>query len=233
MKFVGDWIQHVYLQLQKEVSFESVTSDIDGVGRVDMIVYNEETRSFQNEGYVEKEDGCYWQMDCHMGECTTIDIDRKHYNLATGSTDTFVSIIDCNEMITLNAVKCHKFLYEIQLIYRTGVRCVRWTADGKYVAVCSEDGVISILSPISGTIKCCFEISKDSYVFLDLFLKCRCLQIILRKRVLQQSVQDQRIHLQILKLCLGKYFLFVVNQEFDKSSLLYARELLHYSTGIT
>ena len=87
---------------------ESGLSVVDGVGRVDMIVYNEETRSFQNEGYVREEERGYEQMDCHMGECTTIDIDRKHRNIVTGSTDTFISIVDCNEMITLKTFKCHK-----------------------------------------------------------------------------------------------------------------------------
>ena len=48
-------------------------------------------------------------MNCHMGECTTIDIDRKHANLATGSTDTYVNYLDCNEMICLNAIKCQKY----------------------------------------------------------------------------------------------------------------------------
>ncbi|KAK8829019.1 hypothetical protein WA538_001019, partial [Blastocystis sp. DL] len=124
-----------------------VASKGDGIGRVDMIVYNEEKRVFQNEGF----------MDCHMGECTTIDIDRKHYNLVTGSTDTFVCVIDCNEMIVINSIKCQK----------TGIRCVRWTAEGKNVAICSEDGVIAIVGPTSGTVKCCFEISKDSYVFAN------------------------------------------------------------------
>ncbi|KNB44445.1 wd40 repeat-containing protein [Blastocystis sp. subtype 4] len=93
MRCVGEWIQRVCLWHRKEVSL-----NLDGVGRVDMIVYNEETRSFQNEG----------SMDCHMGECTTIDMDRKHRNIVTGSTDTFISIIDCNEMITLKTFKCHK-----------------------------------------------------------------------------------------------------------------------------
>ena len=48
-------------------------------------------------------------MNCHMGECTTIDIDRKHANLATGSTDTYVNYLDCNEMICLNSIKCQKY----------------------------------------------------------------------------------------------------------------------------
>lgn len=89
---------------------KSGQSVADGVGRVDMIVYNEETRTFQNEGYVGEEKSDYTQMDCHMGECTTIDIDRKHRNIVTGSTDTFISVIDCNEMITLKSFKCHKYL---------------------------------------------------------------------------------------------------------------------------
>lgn len=118
-----------------------------------------------------------------MGECTTIDIDRKHYNLVTGSTDTFVCVIDCNEMIVINSIKCQKWIFLNQFTRRTGIRCVRWTAEGKNVAICSEDGVIAIVGPTSGTVKCCFEISKDSYVLVLFLSHRRCLQTTLRKRL--------------------------------------------------
>lgn len=63
---------------------------------------------------------------------------------------------------------------------RTGIRCVRWTAEGKYLAVCSEDGNISIVGVTSGSVKACFPIEKNSYVriFMNSPLSgCRCLRI--------------------------------------------------------
>ena len=63
---------------------------------------------------------------------------------------------------------------------RTGIRCVRWTAEGKYLAVCSEDCNISIVGVTSGSVKACFPIEKNSYVriFMNSPLSgCRCLLI--------------------------------------------------------
>lgn len=43
-----------------------------------------------------------------MSELTTIDMDRKHHNIAVGSNDSLVTIIDCYDLITLSTLKCHK-----------------------------------------------------------------------------------------------------------------------------
>ena len=48
-------------------------------------------------------------IQCTMSELTTIDMDRKHHNIAVGSSDSLVSIIDCYEMITLSTLKCHVY----------------------------------------------------------------------------------------------------------------------------
>lgn len=50
---------------------------------------------------------------------------------------------------------------------RTGIRCVRWTAEGKYIAICGEDGNIVIASVTSGDTKACFTIDKDCHVGID------------------------------------------------------------------
>lgn len=46
---------------------------------------------------------------CSMSPLTSLDMDRKHHNLAVGSADSLVTIIDCFELITLSTLKCHQF----------------------------------------------------------------------------------------------------------------------------
>ena len=103
---------------------------------------------------------------CSMDELTTIDMDRKHHNLAVGSKDSLVTIIDCNEMITLSTLKSHKFKFKFKFKFRTGIQCVRWTANGDYIAVCSSDNMISVLYPVLGDNKVSFPISAYSTVWI-------------------------------------------------------------------
>ena len=59
------------------------------------------------------------------------------------------------------------FIYHFIIFIRTGIRCVRWTAEGKYIAICGEDGNIMVASVTSGDIKACFTIDKDCHVSIN------------------------------------------------------------------
>lgn len=70
----------------------------DGVGCIEVIMKNQVTNEYEFDR----------SFQCSMCELTTIDMDRKHHNIAVGSVDSLVTIIDCYEMIAISTLKCQK-----------------------------------------------------------------------------------------------------------------------------
>lgn len=70
----------------------------DGVGCIEVIMKNQVTNEYEFDR----------SFQCSMCELTTIDMDRKHHNIAVGSIDSLVTIIDCYELIAISTLKCQK-----------------------------------------------------------------------------------------------------------------------------
>ncbi|KAK8820766.1 WD40 domain-containing protein [Blastocystis sp. ATCC 50177/Nand II] len=129
-----------------------VASGTDDMGCVEIIEFNEESKEFAFAN----------RLPISMGECNTIDIDRRHNLLAVGSSDSILTIIDFCEMIPVSSIKLHN----------TGIKRARWTFRGGYVAFCSSDNVITLVSPLTGEVKKNYQISEYSTVFSCCSKRC-------------------------------------------------------------
>ena len=154
MTFAGDSIQPVSMWLLERVVFFTGVYVIDDMGCVEIIEYNEESKEF---AFVNR-------LPISMGECNTIDIDRRHNLLAVGSSDSILTIIDYCEMIPVSSFKIHKLNRSCCMTPSTGIKRARWTSRGDYVAFCSSDSVITLVSPLTGEIKKNYQISEYSTV---------------------------------------------------------------------
>lgn len=96
--FVGVWIRRLYLYQQERVCDYWFFKYEDGVGCIEVIMKNQVTNEYEFDR----------SFQCSMCELTTIDMDRKHHNIAVGSVDSLVTIIDCYEMIAISTLKCQK-----------------------------------------------------------------------------------------------------------------------------
>ena len=141
----------------ERVFFHIYDYGIDDMGCVEIIEFNEESKEFAFAN----------RLPISMGECNTIDIDRRHNLLAVGSSDSILTIIDFCEMIPVSSIKLHKCRYQGSVTSSTGIKRARWTFRGGYVAFCSSDNVITLVSPLTGEVKKNYQISEYSTVRAD------------------------------------------------------------------
>ena len=152
--FAGDTIPCVCTLPRVMVCLPAVTHGIDDMGCVEIIQYIKETGQFEFTK----------RLQISMGECTAIDVDRRHDMLVVGSSDSILTVVDYCDMIPLSTIKLHKWVCEWVITGSTGIKRAQWTSKGEYVAFCSSDNLITLAHPMDGAVKKSYKISEYSTV---------------------------------------------------------------------